>query len=66
MALHPHAERAQFFDPAPDLLPRDADFFGDFRAADDDGRVFGEQRQQRVNAPVGGAREIAIRFVAMG
>ena len=58
VAFDPHAEGAQFFDPAPDLLARDADFLGDFGAADDDGRVFGEQRQQRVNAPVGGAREV--------
>ncbi len=58
MSLQLHAERAQFFDPAPDLLPRYADFFGDFRAADDDGGVFGEQREERVNAAVGGAREI--------
>ena len=62
VALHPHAELAQLFDPAPHLLARDADFLGDFRAADHDRRVFGEQRQQRVNAPVGGAGQVYSAF----
>ena len=45
-------------------LARDADFLGDFRAADDDRGVFREQRQQRVDAPVGGAGQVAIRALA--
>ncbi len=66
VALNAHAELAQFFDPAPDLLARNADFLGDFRAADDDGGVFGEQREQRVNAPVGYARQIRHSFRGHG
>ena len=31
VALHPHAQLAQLFDPAPDLLPRHANFLGDLR-----------------------------------
>ena len=57
MALHADAQRAQFFNPAPHGAARHADFAGDFRAADDDHRVVGEQRQQRVNAAIGRARK---------
>ena len=67
MTFEFYAQRAQFFDPAPDLLPRYADFFGDFCAADDDGGIFGEQRQERINAPVGLCPEGSrFRFVAIG
>jgi hypothetical protein len=62
VALHAHAQLAHFLNPAPDLLAGDADFLGDFRAADDDGRIFGEQREQRVDAPVGDARQIRHSF----
>ena len=64
VSLHPHAELAQLLDPAPDLLPRNANFLGDFRAADDDRRVLREQSQQRVDAPVRGIRRIGNRFVS--
>ena len=40
------AESAQLFDPAPDLLARDANLLGDFCAADDDGGIFGEEGKQ--------------------
>jgi len=49
------AESAQLFDPAPDLLARDANLLGDFRAADDDGGIFGEEGEKGVDAAVGGA-----------
>ena len=55
MSFDANAESAQLFDPAPDLLTRDADLLGDFCAADDDGGIFGEQREKGVNAAVGGA-----------
>ncbi len=45
VAFHPNAEIAQRLHPAPHLLPRLADFFRDFRAADYDRRVLDEQRQ---------------------
>ena len=57
MALHADAQRAQRFDPAPDRRARHADFVRDLCAADHDHRVFGEQREQRVDAPVGGPRK---------
>lgn len=41
VSFHADAEGAQLFDPAPDLLAGNADLLGDFRAADDDGRIFG-------------------------
>ena len=34
MALHANAQCAQLLNPSPNLLPRDADFLRDFRAAD--------------------------------
>jgi len=49
------AESAQLFDPAPDLLSRDANLLGDFRAADDDRGIFGKEGEQGVDAAVGGA-----------
>jgi len=49
------AESAQLFDPAPDLLARDANLLGDFCAADDDGGIFGEEGEEGVDAAVGGA-----------
>ena len=49
------AESAQLFDPAPDLLAGDANFLGDFCAADDDGGIFGEEGEQGVDTAVGGA-----------
>lgn len=55
MSLDADTELAEFFNPAPDLLARDADFAGDFRTANDDGRVFEKQCEQRVDAAVGGA-----------
>ena len=58
VTFHPDAELAQRLHPAPYLLPRLSDFLRDFRAADHNRRVLDEQRQQRVNAPVGGARQI--------
>ncbi len=64
MALHANAERPQLLNPSPHLLPRDADFLGNFRAADHDGGVFGEEREERVDAAVRGAREARYWFVA--
>ena len=61
MALHADAQRAQLFDPVPHGAARHADFAGDFRAADDDHRVVGEQREQRVDAAVGRARKSGVR-----
>ena len=39
----------------------DADFAGDFRAADDDHRVVGEQREERIDAAIGRARKSCVR-----
>ena len=55
VSLDANAEGAQLFDPAPDLLAGDANLPGDFCAADNDGRIFGEERQQGVDTAVGGA-----------
>ena len=52
VSLNAYAQLAQRLNPAPHLLPRHANFFGDLRAADDDGRILGKERQQPVNAPV--------------
>src|ERR1700683_776346 len=62
MSLHAHAEFAQFLDPAPDLLPRHANFFGDLRSADHNRRVLDQQGQQRVQPPVGRPRQISHPF----
>ena len=61
MALHVNAQRAEFFDPAPYGGAGHADFARDLRAADDDHGVVGKQRQQRVNAAVGRARQGGLR-----
>ncbi len=61
MALHAHAQRAQLFDPAPHGEARYADFARDFRAADDNHRVVGKQREQRVDAPIGRSRKSCVR-----
>ncbi len=45
MAVDGYAEGAQLLDPAPHRIFRDADFFGDFCAADYDRGIFGEQRE---------------------
>src|SRR6185437_9576497 len=55
MALHSNTKRAELLNPSPYLLPRDADFFCDLRAADHDGGVFRQESEQRVDATVRGA-----------
>src|SRR5579862_4318689 len=55
MSFDADAESTQLFDPAPDLLAGDANLLGDFRAADDDGGIFGEEGEEGVDAAVGGA-----------
>ena len=64
MALHADAESAQLLNPSPHLLARDADFLGNFRAADHDGGVFGEEREERVDAAVRGAGQVRYWFIA--
>src|SRR5690348_14337814 len=59
MTFHLHASFAQYFDPFPDGLALYADFFGDARAADDDGRIFSEQREKGVYAAVRRAGKIS-------
>ena len=56
VAFYAHPQFAHFLDPAPNLLARYTDFLGDFFSADDDGGILGEEREQRVDAPVGCAR----------
>src|ERR1700733_3634885 len=62
VSLHAHAEFAQFLDPAPDLLPRHANFFRNLRSADHNRRVLGQQSQQRVQPSVGRSRQISHPF----
>src|SRR5690348_16146702 len=52
MAFYLHSGFAQGLDPLPDGLALDADFFGDARAADDDGRIFGEQGEKGVDPAI--------------
>ena len=56
VAFYAYSQPAHFLDPAPNLLARYTDFFGDFFSADDDGGILGEEREQRVDAAVGRAR----------
>ena len=58
VAFHADAQRAKFFDPAEDSRACDADFAGDFRAADDDHGVVGEKGEERVDAAIGGPGKI--------
>src|SRR5690348_16837279 len=60
MAFYLHSGFAQSFDPCPDGLALYADFFGDARAADDDGRILGEQREKRIHAAVRRPGEIGL------
>lgn len=62
VAFDAHAQLAQLLNPAPHLLARDADFFGDLCAADDDSGILGQERKQAVDAPVGGAGKIGQSF----
>src|ERR1700683_2800049 len=59
MTLHANSQFAHFLYPAPRLLPRHADLFGDLFAADDDCRILRQQRQQGIDAPVGRSRQIS-------
>ena len=56
VALHAHAEGAQFLHPVPDGGARDADFAGDFCAADDEHGIVSEQGKKGIDAAVGDAR----------
>lgn len=62
MPFYAYAQTAHFLDPAPNLLACNADFLGDFLSADDDGGVLGKEREQRVDAPVGCARQVRHTF----
>ena len=55
IAFDPHAQRAQLLRPRPDRRAPHTHFPGDLLSADHDHRVIGEQRQQSVHPPVGGA-----------
>src|SRR5258708_37646226 len=57
LAFDPHTNFAQALDPSPHRRTRNADLFGDARAADGDSGVVGKQREQGSEPPVGCARE---------
>ncbi len=56
LALYFHAQFAQPFHPLPHHGPRDANLFSDPRAADHDGGIFRQQREQPCQPPVGCAQ----------
>src|ERR1700691_6669010 len=62
MSLHAHTQLTQLLNPAPDWLPRHANFLGDLCSADHNRRILSEQSQQRVQPPVGRSRQISHPF----
>jgi hypothetical protein len=55
MAFYLDAEFAQLGDPSPNRGACDANFFGDFLAADDEHGAIGKQGEERVELAIGGA-----------
>ena len=66
MAFDIDAGFAELLNPGPDGLALDADFFGDLRAADDDGGILGQKGEQGVNSAIRGAGEIRLEPLGHG